>query len=506
MEREVHWPGWEVVRLVGKGSFGSVYEIQRDVFGTVEKAALKVMSIPQDETEYEELLADGYDAASVNQRYQSYLEEIVQEYSLMAKLKGNSNIVDCDDLQCVPHKDGFGWDIYIKMELLTPLTKALGRDIEESQVVKLGIDICNALNLCKSMNIVHRDIKPQNIFVSRYGDYKLGDFGIAKIAERTASGTKTGTFKYMAPEVYNNEPYGSASDLYSLGLVLYWMLNERRTPFLPLPPQVPTAFIEEEARRRRFCGERIPEPAHGSPALKKIVCKACAFDPANRYASPAELLQALKTLGSQDSEDNRDDPTVYEPPSVTQAVPKDCPEPLVKPDRIVSQETMDPSHRKIPIEAEEPEEQAVRKTPQREQNAATVEKSGGHDKKKLIVGLSAAVLALVLLALIVHFATKAGNSNSNSDSSLPQKPYIWILERDAQSLLDAQGVGGSVTELEVIEEEQYDQYQTYKAYCVASVTNSNEKGDDVNEDIEIVLVYELENENWVVSGLSKIND
>ena len=52
----------------------------------------------------------------------------------------------------------------------------------------------------------------------------------------------------MAPEVYNNQPYGHSADIYSLGMVLYWLLNERRTPFLPLPPQVPTATDEEHAR------------------------------------------------------------------------------------------------------------------------------------------------------------------------------------------------------------------------------------------------------------------
>ncbi len=165
-DREISWPGWEVGKLIGKGSYGSVYEIHRNVFGTVEKAALKVISIPRSESEYEELLSDGFDTASIAQRYQDYLEDIVREYSLMANLRGNSNIVDCDDVQYKPHGDGIGWDIYIKMELLTPLPKALmAGPITEEQTIQLGISICNALLLCKNLNIVHRDIKPQNIFV-----------------------------------------------------------------------------------------------------------------------------------------------------------------------------------------------------------------------------------------------------------------------------------------------------------------------------------------------------
>ncbi len=295
-ERNKVWPDWKTVRIIGKGSFGTVYEIERDVFGHLEKAALKVISIPQSSSDIEDLYNDGYDEASITQRFESYLKDIVREYSLMAEMKGCNNIVYCDDLRYIQHDDGMGWDIYIKMELLESLPKVLERDFSEKQIIKLGLDMCNALVVCKGKNIVHRDIKPQNIFVAEDGTYKLGDFGIAKTAERTTSGTKTGTYKYMAPEVYNNQPYGSAADIYSLGLVLYWLLNERRTPFLPLPPQVPSASAEDEARKKRFDGEPILAPAHGSKELKTIVLKACAFEPSARYASAADMRRDLERL------------------------------------------------------------------------------------------------------------------------------------------------------------------------------------------------------------------
>lgn len=294
----ISWPGWEVVRKIGSGSFGAVYEIRRDVFGEVERAALKVISIPQSPSDIEELLNEGYDEASVTERFRSYLQDIAREYSLMAKMKGHTNVVYCDDIRYVQHDDGIGWTIYIKMELLTPMMTTLSGNISEQTAIRVGKDLCSALILCKQHNIVHRDIKPQNIFVSDNGEYKLGDFGIAKTAEKTAGGTKIGTYKYMAPEVYNNQPYGAASDIYSLGLVMYWLLNHRRTPFLPLPPQTPTAGVEDEARRRRFTGEPIPAPANGSPALKAIVLKACAFNPRDRYSSPNEMLADLEALGT----------------------------------------------------------------------------------------------------------------------------------------------------------------------------------------------------------------
>lgn len=215
---------------------------------------------------------------------------------MMAALKGNANVVYCDDLQCEQAEDGIGWNIYIKMELLTPLNDALQSPISQGSVIKLGMDLCNALSACKRHGILHRDIKPGNIMIAPDGNYKLGDFGIAKTSERTAGGTKTGTYSYMAPEVYNNKPYGFTVDIYSLGMVMYWMLNERCGPFLPLPPTVPSAVQIDEAKQRRFDGEQLPPPANGCQQLHKIVLKACAFDPAQRYQSPEELYADLAQL------------------------------------------------------------------------------------------------------------------------------------------------------------------------------------------------------------------
>ena len=226
------WPDWDVADNLGGGSFGQVYEIHRDIFGQIDKAALKVLSIPKNKSDIQELRYNGYDDASITEHFKNHLADIVKEYNLMAQLKGCPNVVYCEDVRYIQDENGIGWDIYIKMELLKPLAAALAMPVDEQQVIKIGIDICNALILCKEKGIIHRDIKPQNLFVSDDGTYKLGDFGIAKSIERTMGGTRTGTYNYMAPEVYNNQPQGTALDQYSLGMVLYWILNNRRVPFM----------------------------------------------------------------------------------------------------------------------------------------------------------------------------------------------------------------------------------------------------------------------------------
>ena len=288
---------WYLSRQIGKGSFGKVYEITREEYGTTYRSALKIISIPQDEDDVKTRLASGTEMESVTEYYKGILKEIVNENEIMAQLKGNSNIVSYEDHQIIRHEDGIGYDILIRMELLTPLLdRMMQKKLDEKEVVRLGIDMCKALELCHRKNIIHRDIKPQNIFISDNGDYKLGDFGIARTIEKTTGGmSKKGTDKYMAPEVYRGDNYDLTVDLYSLGIVLFSLLNGNRGPFLPAPPARVTHNDEEEARTRRMRGEPIPDPAEGGGLLAAIIRKACAFDPKDRYPSAEKMREDLES-------------------------------------------------------------------------------------------------------------------------------------------------------------------------------------------------------------------
>ena len=288
-------PGWEVVRKLGEGSFGGVYEIRRTLpDGTIERAALKKLTVPKDQTEITELYAQSYDSESITAHFKEQMQDLVREYSFMQKLGENPNVVHCQDLRTIQHDDGIGWDIYIRMELLTPLKLWLTDRYDERQVIRLGLNMCGALHGCHQRNIIHRDIKPENILVNEEGRFKLGDFGIAKVSEKTATGTLTGTYSYMAPEIANRQHYGASADIYSLGLVMYWMMNERTLPFLPLGKKIPSGVQRQEAQDRRFSGEAIPAPINGSLELTRIVLKACAFDPKERYHTVQELAGDLK--------------------------------------------------------------------------------------------------------------------------------------------------------------------------------------------------------------------
>lgn len=292
------WPGWENAGFIGEGSFGKVYRIRREEFGVVYESALKVITIPASQSDVKAAYAEGMDDVSVTKYFHSFVEDIVAEFALMSQLKGNSNIVSYEDHMVVPHEGEVGWDILIRMELLTALPDYVREHpLGEEDVIRLGIDMSRALELCQRRGIIHRDIKPENIFVSRDGDFKLGDFGVARVAEKTVSAmSRKGTYNYMAPEVYKGEKYGYAADIYSLGLVLYRFLNDNRVPFLP-PYPTPIQYSDrEKALDDRMTGQPLPEPAHGSSRLKEIVQKACAYRPEDRYGSAEEMKNALEEL------------------------------------------------------------------------------------------------------------------------------------------------------------------------------------------------------------------
>jgi len=295
--------GWDTVGVLGVGGFGKVYEIRKSDAPDKFKSALKVISIPKNENEIKEYEDDGYDENSIQKLLTAKKDKVISEFDLMANFKGTSNIVSYEDHYVKNHPNGLGWDILIRMELLTTLPDYLAEKgyISESDVIDIGRDMCKALKLCSEKNIIHRDIKPQNIFRNDFGDYKLGDFGIAKEYDHATKATKTGTYSYMAPEVYRGDQYGKNVDIYSLGMVLYWLLNEKRGPFLPLPPLVPSNHDQEQATIRRFSGEALPDPKHGSRQLKDIVLKACSYSPFERYRSAEDMFDDLnRIVGSKD--------------------------------------------------------------------------------------------------------------------------------------------------------------------------------------------------------------
>lgn len=293
---EPFWGKWYLSKELGRGAYGSVYEAETRDFGNM-KSALKIVSIPSSPAEVDSYRAEhiGADEKSVSSYFYGIVEDFLKEISIMSQLKGKSNIVSIEDYEVREHTDSIGWNIFIRMEILSSLGNYFSnRPITEKDVVKIGIDICRALEECEKKNIIHRDIKQSNIFVSDSGEFKLGDFGVARTLEKISSGlSKKGTYTYMAPEVYQGEEdYDSSVDIYSLGIVMYKLLNNN---FEPFRTQL-TEADETEAFKSRMKNEQMPNPANASEDVAEVILKACSYYAKDRFASAHDMRVALEMI------------------------------------------------------------------------------------------------------------------------------------------------------------------------------------------------------------------
>ena len=299
------WPEWEVEEIIGGGAFGMVFRaVRTDMAGTT-RAAIKVVAIPKDEEDLEAIRAEGYTREQTYSYFQKVVQDYTSEIKLLDSVKGYTNIIAIDDYKIVESGDDVCWYILIRMELLN---KVDFRGMSEEDIIRLGIDMCTALDVCRKKNIVHRDIKPENILVNDIGNYKLGDFGVARTMEKTKGNLSVkGTPSYMAPEVYKamlketNIDAAARADSYSLGLVMYWIANGSRLPFVP-DKQIPSPADRETAFTRRIGGEQLPSPEQISKGLQKVILKACAYDPEERYDSAAEMREALQALTRKEAD------------------------------------------------------------------------------------------------------------------------------------------------------------------------------------------------------------
>lgn len=278
------WQNLKLTDELGSGSLGTVYKaIDND--GKIY--AVKHISLPRNPKEIEQLLKNGLikEKEDANKYYANIIRK---EIEIMKQFNGNPYIIDYFDLFQDNSQDGKKIDFYIKMEYAKVITEQFkNQKVTANEVVKLGIDICEALELCSSINIIHNDIKPSNIFIGNDGIYKLGDFNISlKDNEEVHN---FGTPNYVSPEIYNNQEANTSTDLYSLGLVMYRLLNGE----IPFKDKNNT---EKDAFDLRMSGKPIPIINNLDTNLMQILSKACSFKSDERYKNVSEMKAELKKI------------------------------------------------------------------------------------------------------------------------------------------------------------------------------------------------------------------
>jgi serine/threonine protein kinase len=270
---------YEVLRVIGEGGMGRVYEARHTRLHT-KRFAVKLL--------HHELARQ----PEVVTRFQREAEA--------ASVLTHPNVVGVYDVNT--SADGRP---YIVAELLQG--EDLGSYLERvgklpvAEAVRLVRQVCRALGAAHTHGIVHRDVKPENIFlVKPNATVKVLDFGISKVAENSDGLTKTGTVMgtpdYMAPEQARGDRVDARADIYAVGAILYRALTGRK-PFDGTDPMaILTAVLTQEPQRPSTLNAKIPL------SLELIVQRTMAKLPAERFATMDALEQALAPFDSLDAE------------------------------------------------------------------------------------------------------------------------------------------------------------------------------------------------------------
>ena len=294
------WTDWELLEPLSSGASGVVYRACRKGYPEYQ-SAVKVINIPPDKEETEELRQTGMTDEQIQSLYQWRTDRTVAGIQRMEHFKGMSNLVSIEDFRIEPAEDGYGSRVYVRMEYLKPLPAYLAdKRMEEEETIRMGVDLCKALEILHDSGVIHQDIKPDNIFVNDrlpYGQvFKLGDLDMMRALSDSAGREEIrGTPSYMAPEIPAGQTPDVRTDLYELGLTLYQIANENRLPFLP-KRQFSSHHDLEIATQMRFSGTELPAPEGVSIAFFSILQKACAFRPEQRFVSATEMRKALEVL------------------------------------------------------------------------------------------------------------------------------------------------------------------------------------------------------------------
>lgn len=280
---------WYIESKIAEGKNSKFYK----VYSTdgIEKnfAGLKTVRFPSSEQELSRVIAsEKY--SNIDEYLDKLQESVIRNMGIMRSLAYHKNIVSVQSFTVIREASCFY--LVSLVELLTPLNEYLSfENISKEDAVTLGKDICRAMEAFREKGIIHHNITPENIYADARGNYKLGDFGVSDYEESMSEASV-----YKAPELYNKNYLSDvSSDIYSLGILLYKLLNNNRLPFLPAYPAPVSLSDREQSFARCMRGETFPTPANADYKLGSIISKATAFNPEARYITPMAMISQLES-------------------------------------------------------------------------------------------------------------------------------------------------------------------------------------------------------------------
>ncbi len=268
---------FRVVRPLGRGGMGTVYLAEHPAIGS--RVAVKFLH--ESLSENPQVVARFYDEARA------------------VNLIGHENIVAIYDLNLLPPNRYYFVMEYLDGETLHAAVR--GRRLDLAAALDVLLQLCDALQCAHERGVVHRDLKPDNVFLVNRGGrphfVKLVDFGIAKLrggsitgGGRTSAGLIVGTPEYMAPEQCDDGAIDARTDVYALGVMAYELLAER----LPFQGKTVTQLLLAHLQQQPPPLSQVVKDI--DPELERTIMKALAKAPADRHADMARFAEALRPV------------------------------------------------------------------------------------------------------------------------------------------------------------------------------------------------------------------
>ena len=249
---------------------------------TDKKYIVKIIAIPASQVQMDALLLAGAykDPSDAMDYFREKCEDVLKEAELLKKLSRLEGFLSYENWQMEPiTRHRLGYEIYLVGSYKRSLDRYIRHHaVTHLEAVNLGLDMCNALSICRQAGALYVDLKPSNIFISDKKEYRIGDLGFLSLDTlHYAALPEKYLSSYTPPELY--DPMASvnlSADTYALGMILYQLYNDGTLPFKGKAPE-----------------EGLPSPVHADYELAEIIMKAIHPDPEQRYSDPAEMGKAL---------------------------------------------------------------------------------------------------------------------------------------------------------------------------------------------------------------------
>ena len=425
---------YELIEVIGEGGMAIVYKAK-------DKKLNRLVAVKILKKEF----SDNKDIA----------EKFKREATAIANLS-DTNIVNVLD---VGHEDEGNIDYFV-MEYVSGKTLkdfiVFNGKLNYTTAIEIAIQIAKALDCAHRNNIIHRDIKPQNILVTENGDVKVTDFGIAKSSTAsTITNTTTimGSAHYLSPEQAKGTFIDGRSDIYSLGIVLYEMLTGRLPFDGESPVTIALKHIQEDAVPPKDINLAIPD------SLNALVLKCMAKEATDRYANVKELMMDLQKIKDNPNAIINSKVSAYDSKTIIMTPITEKQMNTAKVDKVqakvVNSSVIDDDYDEYDEydddEYEDDDEDELENTPVKRTKETKVKKPR-KSRKGIIIGIITIAILAIMIPLGMYFTSGA------KEVSIPK--IVGLSQDEAKSVLKKLGLTMEV------DSTKYD--ENYKEGCIIS--------------------------------------